>query len=113
MIDKVDLCTLPPHAYILMAIYFLQKLNQQVLPVLHEKINSTKNPLKVNTQIPDTTQKSKSVSLSEDLLSENRTETNESSEEQSDSDEVEHDWIDIRNFDVFKKNTDAYVSYLF
>jgi hypothetical protein len=41
-IDKVDLCTLPPHAYILMAIYFLQKLNPPILPVLHEKINIKK-----------------------------------------------------------------------
>ena len=39
-IDRVDLCTLPPHAYILMTIYYLQKLKPPILPVLHEIINS-------------------------------------------------------------------------
>ena len=37
---------MPPHAYVLMTIYFLQKLNPPILPVLHELINSKK----VNTR---------------------------------------------------------------
>ena len=39
-IDKVDLCTLPPLSYVLMTVYFLQKIKPSVLPVLHEIIDS-------------------------------------------------------------------------
>ncbi|XP_014664775.1 PREDICTED: terminal uridylyltransferase 4-like, partial [Priapulus caudatus] len=35
-VDKQDLGTLPPHAYSIMTVYFLQQLQPPVLPVLHE-----------------------------------------------------------------------------
>jgi len=124
IIDKVDLCTLPPHSYILMTIYFLQKLNKQILPVLHETISSAKIN---NTIVPLMTvskKRLKTISLSDDVLladkttngNENEDESNDSDdndeddEQSGESDENDHDWISVRNFEAFKTNVDAYLS---
>lgn len=99
-----------------MAIYFLQKINPPVLPVLHETINSSKNSLlNAKTNLTNNKSKVKSVSLCEDFLSENQPQkqvinTNEDSSEQSDSDDLDQDRVDVKNFDIFKKNIQSYLS---
>jgi hypothetical protein len=81
----VDLCTLPPHAFIIMTVYFLQKLNPPVVPVLHETIASS------SSKRASSTSSSKKPSTSQ----------------QADQD-YEHDTI--QNFHIFKKNLGNFIA---
>jgi terminal uridylyltransferase len=93
-IDKVDLCTLPPHSYAIMSIYFLQQLNPPCLPILHEIINSKKlNHAKNELTLPLTT-----------------TSTRKQRKAQNDSDEPDYDHDTIDNFGFFKRNLQDYIN---
>jgi len=99
LIDKMDLCTLPPHSYILMTIHFLQQLNPQVLPVLHETISSSRNPNNVDIH-----------AISKNFANEEKLDCNQENSS-SESDQNENDLLQFRNFDTFKNNVQAYVSF--
>jgi hypothetical protein len=45
--DRIDLNTLPPHAFVIMTIYFLQTL--KVLPYLDEEIQNEKDKISVES----------------------------------------------------------------
>ena len=82
-IDKVDYCTLPAHAYTIMCIYFLQKLNPPVLPVLHELCDSRK----IHKSALD----------------------NSDDDDLADEDSAKIDKDNVHDFDVFGKNVNLFV----
>merc|ERR1712127_33447 len=65
--DRADLCTLPPHCFLIMTVYFLQKLNPPVLPVLHELIAAQEETQQTKTTAT-TTKSSSSKSNRRKLL---------------------------------------------
>jgi hypothetical protein len=48
--DKIELQTLPPYTFILMTIYFLQRIDKKVLPCLNEVILEENSNLNVENK---------------------------------------------------------------
>lgn len=102
-IDRVDYCNLPPHAYIIMTIYFLQQLRPPVLPVLHEIIDFKSvqqaasqggGDLKTNSSSSTTTNKptqTKSKKLGDGRRRKESNDDNEDDEYKDDDDGEEED----------------------
>ena len=96
-----------------MTIYFLQRLNPQVLPVLHETISSTRNPINANIHVfSSSSSSSNSGSCKQQTASEEKF-VCDHDDSSSDSDQInnENDLYQCRNFDIFRTNVQAYVSY--
>jgi hypothetical protein len=84
-----------------MTIYFLQKINPPVLPVLHEIINSKK----LNHDILSTSPKKK-LSVSSKLAFDQ----NNIEQDNINNDNMSYEYDTIQNFSVFKKNVNTYVN---
>lgn len=127
-IDKVDLCTLPPHSYILMAIYFLQKLNPPVLPVLHELIDSKKmTKSSTNGLLCENSPSKRTLSINSNKLDSTNEYLDENSFDEYNTiiDDMEFDSDQnaalqratdkesTENFSIFRKNLNNYVSLFF
>ncbi|CAF0866293.1 unnamed protein product [Brachionus calyciflorus] len=93
-IDKVDLCTLPSHAYLLMTIYFLQKLNPPVLPVLHELCDSKKLNKSFGKKESNNEPNDENYSFDED--------------NENDRSFIEKD--SVQDFGIFRKNVTNFVN---
>jgi hypothetical protein len=114
-VDKVDLCTLPPHSYAIMSIYFLQQLNPPVLPILHEiidsnKVNSSKKVHEDLSKLTVTTKRTISTSETTKSPVKKDKQRNKSKTLDESLDEPEYDHDTIGNFSVFKRNLKDYVS---
>ena len=92
-----------------MSIYFLQKLNPPILPILHEIINSKK--------LTNFSKKNKTTNqsdLNSDFEASTATKTKQRIKTTSLNDtleEAEYDHDTIDNFNVFRKNLQDYVRY--
>ena len=119
-IDKPDLCTLPPHTYLLMSVYFLQRLNPPVLPVLHEILGPKKpsRSAKVSLCRPDQTTETKVTTPKAEAIERKETGASDESDEFSEPDEPsDHECAEekkfFEDFSVFQRKLREYVKFKF